>query len=111
MFKAKCVIAGRPCPENNDPTGGDYCPAWVNDLVETNLKTGEERVLQDCIHRHQGRLMAYVIQASNRPAEEIGRMSGELQSVLARSLVEVAQAITRAPALQDRAERPEIRDL
>lgn len=49
--RPRCVIAGRPCPENDDPAKGDYCPWWWG-INEQNDDTGQTRVRQACGARY-----------------------------------------------------------
>lgn len=62
------------CPKSNDEDG---CPAWA-ELIETHVRSGEERVTKECVFRLLPRLMLEVVKASNRPAAEIGELRSEL---------------------------------
>lgn len=62
MFKPKCALTGRPCPKNNDPERGDYCPFWDEGIVWRNHLTGEERIehcAARCLMRTQVELLKH----------------------------------------------------
>lgn len=56
------------CPHRFSEVG---CPCWVGPeagLLETNIATGEERMVTGCFYAVLPRLLIHVIRASNRPA-------------------------------------------
>lgn len=65
------------CPMNGDPTAGRACPAW-HELMMTNVATGEERLVKDCLFRVLPSILIEVVKASNRPAAAIESMRNEV---------------------------------
>jgi hypothetical protein len=47
-------------------------------LIETNLQTGEERLLTGCFYEIIPKLMVHVIRASNRPAAAMESFRNEV---------------------------------
>jgi hypothetical protein len=71
------------------PKDSAICPAWA-ELIETHIRTAEERVTKECIFRMLPRMMIEVIKASNRPAAEMGQLRAELYEgfqVMGRSVL------------------------
>ncbi len=69
------------CP-NKDKDG---CPAWISPetgIVEANSSTGEVRVMEGCFYQIIPKLMAHVIQASNRPAAAVESIRNQLHEDL-----------------------------
>lgn len=118
------------CPEAElKPGTPGFCPAWQSGslLTETNIVTGEEAPVRGCFYRTIPRLMIHVIQASNRPAAEIGAMRSEVvegvrnqveQSMNGDNLLEILQHIgvtemqrslgySKEPAIEDNSENQE----
>lgn len=54
------------CPERNDQDG---CPAWIDGVVETNVQTGEIRVVRQCMLPKIPEWFTLVIQSANRAAK------------------------------------------
>jgi len=84
------------CYEDNS------CPCWV-EIIETNTKTGEERVVKNCIFQLLPNLMIEVIKASNRPAaaiestrNEIAKGFNNLGIITARGLQAIKEAKIKA---------------
>lgn len=59
--KSICAIAGRPCPETNDPTAKVYCPDWVVNVPQ-HEKDGSGRVTETFYTGCQRRqILAYML--------------------------------------------------
>lgn len=72
----KCVQY--PGPKN-------LCPAWIrpeNGFIETNVATGEERIVQGCFYQVIPKLMSHVVAASNRPAAAFESMRNEINTAI-----------------------------
>jgi hypothetical protein len=57
------------------------CPHWIepeNGFIETNIRTGEERVVQGCFFQVIPKLMAHVVSAANRPAAAMESFRNEM---------------------------------
>jgi len=61
------------CPKNATENG---CPCWC-EVIWTNVQTGEEKVVKDCLFRMLPAMMIEVIKASNRPAASVESMRNE----------------------------------
>ena len=61
----------KKCPQSNNEDG---CPCWI-ELMMTNTRTGDEKIEKGCTYQLMPIMMIEVIKASNRPAEELGKMS------------------------------------
>ncbi len=66
-------------------TGQDRpCPCWVDaveGMTETNIVTGEERLITGCFYQVIPQLMVHVVKASNRPAAEMSAMRAAIDRV------------------------------
>lgn len=100
-----CMDA-RGCPEQALSPGEErFCPCWYSAesgavLTEANVQTGEERIVKGCFFQVIPSLMIHVIRASNRPAEEMSAMRGDMALAAAKAvqttLVPLADAMQRA---------------
>jgi hypothetical protein len=67
-----------PCPQRYSEHG---CPCWIDEsygLIETNIATGEERLITGCYYAVMPRLFKHVIAASNRPAAAVEDTRNEI---------------------------------
>lgn len=71
------VTKGKAWDCANCPQDTAICPAWA-ELVETHVRTGDERITKDCMFRLLPRMIVEVIKASNRPAAEVGQLRQEI---------------------------------
>lgn len=88
----KCSIIGAECPRTNDPEAKRYCPAW-QELAETNVQTGEERIIKDCWFRIAPRWLTEVVRASNRPSAAVESLRNEMTM----GLVQLAMSRQQLP--------------
>jgi len=72
---AKCVIAGRACPETNDRSKKWFCPAW-QPAAWTN-SDGEVKVI-NCIFEGQHLSLIESSRAANMAAAEINATRNEI---------------------------------
>lgn len=64
----------RHCPQNNTENG---CPCWC-EVVWTNLQTGEEKIIKNCLFQMLPEMLVEVIKASNRPSAAIESTRNEI---------------------------------
>lgn len=60
------------------------CPCWidaVDGMTETNVATGQERIVTGCFYQVIPRLMVHVVRESNRPAAEMSAMRAAVDRV------------------------------
>lgn len=92
MFKKEEYINSETCekcPHRNDKRG---CPRWVDatwGLMETNVATGEERMITGCMYPILFRWMKHVVTANNRDAAAIESTRNEI----AKGFGNVVQAV------------------
>jgi len=95
-----CLKKGK-CAEDSS------CPCWC-ELIQTNIQTGEERLIKDCIFKLYPIIMIEVIKASNRPAAAVESMRNETAKNLNQGfqkvftgLQEVSKRIKKALEVKD----------
>lgn len=88
----KCPIAQMVCPRNNDSQLGSYCPVWV-EYIQTEINTGEERVVKECGYQANLKFLIEVLKASNRPAAAIESTRNEI----AKGFTEIVQRMYMLP--------------
>lgn len=57
------------------------CPLWIdaeNGFMETNVQTGETRILEGCFPQVFPKIMAHVVRAANRPAAALESWRNEM---------------------------------
>lgn len=81
------------CPNRYSKVG---CPCWITEkhgFLETNVQTGEQRVVTGCFYEVIPKLMMHVVQASNRPAAAVESTRNEL----VRGLDEIGRRVADLP--------------
>lgn len=71
------------------PKDSDICPAWA-EIIETHVRTAEERVTRECVFRLLPRLLVQGIKAANRPAAELS----ELRAVIAKASTAIPRKLS-----------------
>lgn len=72
------------CPHAHSNAG---CPFWIepeNGFMETNIQTGDERLVQGCFFQVMPKLMAHVVRAANRPAAALENWRNEMSNGFAQ---------------------------
>ena len=64
----------KKCPGSNDENG---CPMWW-EYQQNNIQSGESRIVKICGYVAMPNFLISVIEASNRPAAEIGSMKNAI---------------------------------
>lgn len=75
------------------------CPAWIGaeaGYMETNVQTGEDRLVTGCFYQVMPKLMIHVVKASNRPAAAMQ----DLRNKLATAMEAQALAYSNGAPLQ-----------
>lgn len=90
----KCALIGAECPRTNNPDAKLYCPAWSDGVVWTNVRTGEEKIV-NCSFQALMPTLVEVVKASNRPAAAVESTRNEIVNGFA-ALIEMTQKV---PAL------------
>ena len=75
------------CPQNNGPDG---CPNWI-EITMTQAESGMVKVEKDCVAQFMPMLIVELIKASNRPAEELSSMRGEMRREIKACVEETVQ--------------------
>jgi hypothetical protein len=89
------------CPHRYSKAG---CPCWItekNGFLETNIQTGEERIVTGCFYEVMPKLMMHVVQAANRPAAAVESTRNEI----AQGFQEIGKHMRHLPALLDQTRR------
>ena len=94
FHEPSCPIAKMVCPRNNDPQAGTYCPAWT-EYVQTNVQTGEERIVKQCVFQAIPHFMIETLMASNRPAAAMETTRNEL----AKGFSEISRQMQLLPSV------------
>jgi hypothetical protein len=88
------------CPEK---TGEEGCPAW-NEIIMTNIQTGEDKIVKGCNFQLMPFIMTEAIKASNTSASTFASIKNEI----ARGYSLIAQALPGfAKRLAEKTEEPE----
>jgi len=85
------------------------CPCWC-EVIWTNVQTGEEKVVKDCLFRMLPAMMVEVIKASNRPSAAVESMRNETIKVLNAGFKKVQQGLIKLREKKREALETTIRD-
>lgn len=91
--KPKCLLVGRPCPQNGDPQKGDFCPHWQTMQFERREEGNTYRYLRDdCYARFTYAMHEIEIGESKLAAEAVQLDRNEQQKAL-KAVEETARAL------------------
>lgn len=93
MKKYKNAFKCDNCPESN---GEEGCPAW-NEIIMTNIQTGEDKIVKGCNFQLMPFIMTEAIKASNTSASTFAAIKNEIArgySLIAQALPGFAKKLT-----------------
>ena len=80
------------CPEKS---GEEGCPAW-NEIIMTNIQSGEDKIIKGCNFQLMPFIMTEAIKASNTSANTFSSIKNEIArgySVIAEAMPEFAKRL------------------
>jgi hypothetical protein len=88
------------CPEK---TGEEGCPAW-NEIIMTNIQTGEDKIVKGCNFQLMPFIMTEAIKASNTSASTFAAIKNEIArgySLIAQALPGFAKMLAEKTTKED----------
>jgi hypothetical protein len=88
------------CPEKN---GEEGCPAW-NEIIMTNLQSGEDKIVKGCNFQLMPFIMTEAIKASHTSANTFAAIKNEIArgySVIAEAMPEFAKRLAATVTKED----------
>ena len=78
----------------------DGCPAWIgpeHGFMETNVQTGDDRLVTGCFYQVIPKLMIHVVKAANRPAAAMQSFRNDVVAGLAQMIQAMPKALPHEP--------------
>ena len=89
--EAKCLIIGRPCPRNSDPTKGDYCPKWWEQSWQN--QGGGVRIERGCGETIITKFLTNLDHDMQHMAREASGLKNDARGIIERKLDDALAAM------------------